>query len=97
MDTAAAIAHLRAAGITPEVLGAQGVDPDDPQALLALVDREIRGITDGDSLAEDAEYVALCAAREALLPASEEEWRRELAARIVADLDKTMPACEQAA
>jgi hypothetical protein len=96
----AALAHLAAAGITPPVLAAEGVDPADPAALRALVDREMRAITDGDVLGDHRILGALWAARQALLSDAERAEVEALAARLRADLEALYddePACSRAA
>jgi hypothetical protein len=99
MNLPAALAHLAAAGITADVLAAEHVDPADPEALLGLVDAEIRAITDGDCLADYRHVGALYLAREALLPDSERAKRDAIAARLRADLEAMydVPACSRAA
>lgn len=103
MNIPAALAHLAAAGITPAVLAEERIDPTDAEALLGLVDAEIRAVTDGDAIADQSQLDALFAAREALLPDGERVWRESFAARLAADLeelylpDAEMPACSRAA
>jgi hypothetical protein len=90
----AALAHLAAAGITPPVLAAEGVDPADPAALRRLVDREMRAITDGDVLGDHRILGALRAARAALLTDAERAADDVLAARLRADLEDLYLPCD---
>lgn len=94
MDLSAALAHLAAAGITADVLAAERIDPADAEALLGLVDAEIRAVTDGDCIADQPQLDALFAAREALLSDSERVWRVAFAARLAADLEALHLPCD---